>query len=305
MSFAAALRYTHIELELLTDIDMLQMVEKGIRGGISMITKRYAAANNVYLTNFDPSVEISFITYLDVNNLYGFALSDYLPHSNFCWVDRLNYENIDWTKLEDDSEMGYFIECDLEYPSYLHEIHNDFPLAVEKSKIDKNELSEYQKEMLDYLSNRGHKYVPTEKLLCTLKAKKNYVLHYRNLKFYLQKGLILKKIHKVMQFNQSRWLKPFIDLNTELRQKATNKFEQNFYKLIINSFFGKTIEQKRNHRDVRIALTEHQIRNWLKKPHYRTFNIIDENKVIVEMRKSNVFLNKPIVNVISMADTIV
>jgi hypothetical protein len=110
----------------------------------------------------------------------------------------------------------------------------------------------------------------------------------------LKHGLILKKIHRVLQFHQSRWLKPFIDLNTELRQKADNKFDQNFYKLIINSFFGKSIEQKRKHKDIRIALTEAQIRKWLKQPHYNTFNIIDENKVVVEMRKSSVYLNKPI-----------
>jgi hypothetical protein len=273
---------------------MLQMVERGIRGGISMICKRFASANNVYLSNYDPKQENSFIVYLDVNNLYGYALSDYLPQKNFQWVDSLVYEKINWVKLSNDSEIGYFIECDLEYPSYLHESHNDFPLAAEKLKPDKYKLSEYQNRMIEHLSNCGHRYFPIEKLLCTLKEKNNYVLHYRNLKFYLNHGLILKKIHRVLQFRQSRWLKPFIDLNTELRQKADNKFEQNFYKLMINSFFGKSIEQKRKHRDIRIALTEAQIRKWLKQPHYKTFNIIDENKVIVEMRKSSVYLNKPI-----------
>lgn len=270
------------------------MVERGIRGGISMICKRFANANNVYLSNYDSKQENSFIVYLDVNNLYGYALSDFLPHKNFQWVSKTVYDKISWRELKNDSEIGYFIECDLDYPSYLHESHNDFPLAPEKLKPDKNELSKYQVRMIEFLKTFGHRYSPTEKLLCTLKAKNNYVLHYRNLKFYLNHGLILKKIHRVLQFDQSRWLKPFIDLNTELRQKADNKFDQSFYKLIINSFFGKSIEQKRKHRDIRMALTEGQIRRWLKQPHYKTFNIIDKNKVIVEMRKSSVYLNKPI-----------
>jgi hypothetical protein len=127
------------------------------------------------------------------------------------------------------------------FDDILQEFH-DFPLAAENLKPNKNELSEYQNRMLEYLKNGGHRYSTTEKLLCTLKEKNNYVLHYRNLKFYLNHGLILKKIDRVLQFRQSRWLKPFIDLNTELRQKADNKFDQNFYKLIINSFFGKSIE---------------------------------------------------------------
>jgi hypothetical protein len=162
---------------------MLQMVERGIRGGISMICKRFASANNVYLSNYDPKQENSFIVYLDVNNLYGYALSDYLPQKNFQWVDSLVYEKINWVKLSNDSEIGYFIECDLEYPSYLHESHNDFPLAAEKLKPDKYKLSEYQNRMIEHLSNCGHRYFPIEKLLCTLKEKNNYVLHYRNLKF--------------------------------------------------------------------------------------------------------------------------
>ncbi len=123
---------------------MLDMVERGVRGGISMICKWFASANNVYLMKYDPKQENSFIVYLDVNNLYGYALSDYLPQKKFKWVDRSVYEKIDWIELNDASKIGYFIKCDLEYPDILHEFHNDFPLAAQKLKPNKNELSEWE-----------------------------------------------------------------------------------------------------------------------------------------------------------------
>jgi hypothetical protein len=138
--------------------------------------------------------------------------------------------------LDVKGNTGYFFEVDLAYPQQIHDTHNEFPLAPESMKIEKEMLSAYQTKLGDEL---GVKYGQQEKLCLTLKDKKKYICHYRNLQFYLSQGLELKRIHRVLQFKQSDWLKPYIDLNTRLRQDADNEFEQNFAKLMNNSFFGK------------------------------------------------------------------
>jgi len=143
------------------------------------------------------------------------------------------------------------LEVDVEYPENLHLdiMHDNFPLAPQAMKIEKDMLSTYQEELGDQLNvSYGSK-----KLCLTLRDKKNYVCHYKNLKFYLKHGLKLKKVHKILQFDQKAWLKPYIDLNTKLRQEADNKFEEGFAKLMNNAFFGKTCEDVRKHRDVKIV----------------------------------------------------
>ena len=145
--------------------------------------------------------------------------------------------------LDEKGDTGYFFEVDLSYPQMLHKTHDDFPLAPESMKIDQQMLSAYQTNMGDEM---GVKYGQEAKLCLTLKDKKKYVCHFRNLQFYLNNGLVLKKIHRILQFKQSDWLRPYIELNTKLRQKADNKFEENFAKLMNNSFFGKVYHLKIN-----------------------------------------------------------
>ena len=140
-------------------------------------------------------------------------------------------------RLDDQACTGYILECDLLYPQDLRmdEKHDNFPLAPESFKIEKELLSPYQTELGDELAVK----YGSEKLCLTLLDKKEYVCHYRNLKFYLKKGMKLKKIHHILQFDQSPWLKPYIDHNTQLRKEANNKFEEGFAKLMNNAFFGK------------------------------------------------------------------
>ena len=189
---------------------MVIMIETGILGGISQCSNRQAKANNKYLgEKFDNSKEFTFLEYLDANNLYGWAMSKYLPYAGFRWGSTdLNVLNI-----PDDSPKGYILEVDLSYPKALHDLHSDLPLAPE-NKI-------------------GNEKIP--KLLTTLYDKEKYVVHYTTLKQYLQQGLKLEKINKVLEFNQSDWLKVHIDFNTALRTKATNDFENDFFKLMNNS----------------------------------------------------------------------
>lgn len=273
---------------------MILLIERGIRGGVSNVFKRHAVANNQYLNSYDPKMDSSFIVYLDCNNLYGMSLSLPLPINGFRWCDINILEDIDWINIDENSDKGYIIECDLNYPKELHELHDNFPLAPEKLTIQNEFLSDYQHDIINFLKNNQHKRVPTEKLLTTLYDKKNYVIHSSVLKFYLENGLKLIRIHKGIEFSQKAWLRPYIELNTTLRQQSKNDFEKNFYKLMSNAVFGKSIEQKRSHRDIKIALTPNQAKIWIKKPHFKKFSIIDENKVIIEMNKTKVFLDRPI-----------
>ena len=159
-----------------------------------MISCRRARANNPQLgpTNYDPQRPTSYITYLDANNLYGWAMSQSMPHSQFKWLDETEFSTIDWRAQTSTQDDGYFIECDLEYPKELHELHNDYPLAAERLQITHNMLSEKQVEIeRAYAMTRG---AGGTKLVPNLMDKSKYCLHYQNLKFYLEQGLVLKKV---------------------------------------------------------------------------------------------------------------
>ena len=174
---------------------MLMMFEQGIGGGISHISKRYACANNKYMKDFDESKPSTFIQYLDANNLYGWAMTQKLPTHGFKWID------VDKTSVlklleKKDTNQGFIFEVDLEYPRSLWKSHNAYPLAPERTKIDK-----------------------VDKLICSFLSKKHYVLHYKNLKQYLKEGMILKKVHRGLKFVQSSWMEPYIRKNTDLRKK--------------------------------------------------------------------------------------
>ena len=229
---------SNIKLELLTDCNMYLFIEKGMRGGISTEMQRYAKANNPYLHDYDPDKETSYILYLVANNLYGWAMSQPLPVDNFRWMRKMPTEKqiMSWQVKR---KTGFILEVDLEYPQELHDKHNSYPLAPETTQLPEDWYSPYQKELARELGLSKDK---TEKLLLTLKDKENYVIHYRNLQLYLSLGMRLKKAHSVLAFGQEDWMEPYIRLNTELRKKATSDFEKNFFKLMNNSVFGKTMK---------------------------------------------------------------
>ena len=210
-----------MKVELLTDTDMGMFIEKCLIGGISVILSPLAFANNPQMGElYDPSKPLNTILYVDANNLYGWAMSQYLPTGGFEWVEVS--ENEDWVdfilKQGDEQEEGYFLEVDLEYPEELHDLHDTYPCAPERFKIEEKYLSEHQKKLgKEY----GAKY-GSEKLCLILMDKENYILHYKNLKQYLS------IVHIVLKFKQSPWLKEYIDMNTQFRQEANNKFEGNF-----------------------------------------------------------------------------
>ena len=179
LAWDACLKETGQELELIHDYDML-MFEKEIRGGITHISKRYAEANNKYMSDFSPNKPSKFIQCLDANNLYGCAMSQRLPTHGFKWLKDLTVENVKELLRQRLSNNGYIFEVDLEYPKKLWDEHNDYPLAPEKLNIG-----------------------TTEKLVGSFLSKSHYVLHYQNLKKYLNLGMKLKAVHRGIKFKQS------------------------------------------------------------------------------------------------------
>ena len=206
LAWQACSKKTNIELEVLTDYDMLLMAEEGIRSGICYSIHQYAKANNKYMKNYNKDEELPYIPYLDANNLYGRAMSKKLPVNGFKWLDsdKINEINEDFIKnYDENNDKGYIFEVDVKYPKRLHELHSDLPFLSERMEINK-----------------------CKKLVCNLFNKKKYVTHINSLKQALNHGLKLKKIHRVIEFNQKEWLKPYIDTNTELRKASKNDFEK-------------------------------------------------------------------------------
>ena len=217
LSSDAMLKMSDVELGKSSDIDMY-LFEKGLRGGISYIVKRPSKANNKQIKNCDPTKLSKYISYLDMNNLYGQRMSGYLPYSGFKGLK--NIDNFDVNSILEKSPIGYFLEVDLEYPKKLHELHNNYPLGPEKLAIP-YDMSDYCKRIADkYGINVGN----VKKLAPNLGGKTNYIVRYRNLQLYLSLGIKLTKIHKVLKFKQSDWMKIYIDFNTKKRKKCCKQF---------------------------------------------------------------------------------
>ena len=290
LSWDAMLKMTDIKLELMTDIDMFQFIEKGLRGGISYTANRHGKANNKYMKEYDEKAPSKYIMYLDANNLYGWAMSQYLPTGGFRWMTQKQINKINLTMYEEDSEKGFIAEVDLEYPEELHDLHNDYPLAPEKVKVTNDMLSKYSKDIAE---KYGISTGLVSKLIPTLGNKEKYVLHYRNLQLYKKLGLKVTKVHRVLEFNQSPWLKQYIDFNTEKRKNAKNAFEKDFFKLMNNSVFEKTMENIRKRVDVRLVTDDNKLLKLTSKPTYVSSKIFNENLVAVHKIKETLTLNRP------------
>ena len=214
---------------------MLMIFEKGIRGGMCQASHRYVKAN-------------------------------------FKWIDDLSMFTEDFIKgYNEESDIGYLLAVDIEYPKTLNKLHSDLPFLPVRMKISK-----------------------CNKLVCNLNNKENYSVHILALKQALNHDLKLTKVHSVIKFSHECWLKSYIDLNTDLRKQANNDFKKYFYKLMNNSVFGKTMENVRNYRDIKLVTTNERMNKLASEHNYHSTKYISKDLLVMEMRKTEVRMNKPI-----------
>lgn len=283
LSFDAMLLKTGVQLELVSDLAMVRMIQSGIRGGLCMCSHRYAKANHKNVSDYDATQPPCAIIYLDCCNLYGNSMSLPLPSSGFKFLTKNEIENLKIETIKNDADWGFILEVDLLYPEYLHEYHNDLPFCPEKCVPP------------------GGK---SKKLVANLYNKYKYVIHYVHLKKCLEHGLVLRHVHRVITFRQSQYLKQYIQLNTHLRQQTKSSFEQDFFKLLNNSVFGKTLENTEKRVTVHLVNQWNDEYNRTKKtisaerliasPYFHSVSCLSENLVAIQMNPDQVILDKPI-----------
>ena len=256
---------------------MLLMGGKGIRGGICHAIDRYAKANNKYRKNYDKNIEFysvksSYLMYIDPKKLYEWIMSQRLSVDGFKWEENIHKFNGCFIKIyNENSGKDYFLEVDVEYPKNLFNLHINLGFLPEKNKAKK-----------------------CNKLVCNIQDKENYIVHIKALKIALKHGLILQKAHNVIQFNQEEWLKSYTEMNIKLRTEAKNNFEKDFFKLMNNAVFGKTMEKVRKHRVIELVTTDKRRNHLVSEPNYHTTKYFSENLMAIEMKITKVKMNRPI-----------
>jgi hypothetical protein len=272
LAFEGMLKYTKIKLERLENYEMLLMLENGIRGGICQSVTRYAKANlpNINSINYNKNKPHTYLSYFDCVNLYGKSMLSDLPYKDFEWYYDLS---LDVMTIDDDAEYGYILEVDIDYPEKLHDKHSEFPFLPQN----------------DYPPNSK-----VIKLLTTLSSKQNYIVHYRNLKQAINNGLVVTKIHRIIQFAQSKWMAPYVKLCTQMRVKASNEFERQFWKLLVNSVFGKCMENVRKRLSMKLISNDKKAHRYMSKPNFKDRTIYSNNLMAIHTHKETIKFDKPI-----------
>ena len=291
LSWDAMLKFTDAKIELLHDPEMFRFYDGGLRGGICYVPTRYAKANNPMCPDYDPTKPKTWIVDKDNNNLYGAAMMKPMPYGGFRWLSRAEIDAIDWQAQQMDQEIGYTVEVDLDYPTALHDSHNDYPLAAERIQVNYNCISQMQVDI-----NRCYSMARSSrctKLMPNLMDKRHYSCDYYVLKRYLDLGLKLKYVHRATEFRQSRWLMPFIEKNQNLRKEARQEHEKDLFKLLNNSVYGKTCENLKKRSDIRLVTDQAKCRKLTEKPHCQGFKIFGENLAAVQLEKVVCKIDKP------------
>ena len=247
-------------------MSMYDFFDAGIRGGMTFVNKHHVKAS-----------EDVQIMYIDINNLYGYAMTQYLPKGDFQWVydeselaeilSVLN-SNIDISEWQ----FGCYVEVDIDIPETVHDFLNEMPVAPEK------------------LCPPG---TNIEKLMMTLGPKRNYPVHWRTLQFYIQLGAVVTKIHKAVKFSQGPVFKQYIDSNTYFRSVSISEQNKIFYKLLNNSLYGKTVENLRKRLNLRLCNNATKLMTYTSKASFRKSIKIDDDLISVLLNKENIFLNRP------------
>ena len=290
LTWNAGLKYTKVELDLLTDENMRLMFKDGIRGGFSgVLGSRYVNSKNKYTTK-NKIKDPNYLWYTDANNLYGGGMSEKLPYKNFKW-EKIRTQDINYYLDKCNEDIGMVFKLDLEYDDSIRFKLRKYPPMPLSRKINENEISNYSK---DFLKQHNNNLGDVEKLILDLHDKKEYIVHYDILKYYISLGIKVSKIHSIISFNHKAWLKPYIDFNTEMRKNCTNDFEKEFWKLMNNSFYGKTLENIENRCRVELVNTPEKLRRLASLDTLK--DIIDFNNDFkaVLLNYKSMYFNKPI-----------
>ena len=277
-TWLCGLKYTGKKLQTLQDKSMILLLENNTRGGMSSVM------GDIYVR----SDENKKILYVDASNLYGHSMSQPLLFDEIKIT--INVELEDILNTPDDSDIGYFIEADLKYPDKIKEKTKNFPFASVNKKINPGKFSDYMKEI------KPDTYIRTKKLICDWSDNKNYLVPYRMLKFYLRHGMIIDNVHNIISFRQSGWLEKNIIFNTQKRNQAVKTFEQDFYKLLNNAFYGETMENIRNRLKIKF-IKKDNYRKKIENQSELTFNGTlksHENCDSYTIKQNDVLMDKPI-----------
>ena len=291
MTKDAAVRITKARVELMTEPGHLHMIGPSVRGRMTAVfEKGYFKANNRYFPGFKPEEPSTFGFSVDANNLYGGVMQEeFLLIGNFRFANEVSISEI--LNMPTNSTIGYFVEVDLENPASIHDQHKDSPIASVKEIMLDAWLSEFQ---IDIKERFNIPQAKVSKLLQTMYDKKHFVLHFKLLQLYVQLGMRITKLHRVLQFNQEQWLKPYITLNSNMRKSATNKFPQNYYRLMNNSVYWKTVESKRRRLKAEITRNAERAKNVVSRFEFERFKIFGENKAALCSKPKIINWNTPL-----------
>jgi len=267
LSWCSVFKMTGARVELMQDSTMYEFFRSGVRGGMTFVNKHFVKH----------SVKEEELLYVDVNNLYGYALSEPLPVDGFkCIVDSASLDQL-LIELETmatvNSDKGYTIEVDLEIPAHLHDKLDQLPLAPELAAPPNSRV---------------------KKLLLTHRKKLNYIIHFRLLQYFMELGAVVTKVHRAVQYNQSRIFKSYIDFNTEQRSKSTNEMSRDYYKLKNNSIYGKTVENPDKRVNMRLCNSDKQYVTYTSKPTFKRTFMISDDLVLVQLEKEKIPLEQPV-----------
>ena len=284
----------HMQLENLTDKKMYDFFQNAVRGGIAVVSKRYARANHPLMkSGYDPRKPNTFILALDCVGLYSWAMCQPLPYASFEWVDGINQDEMKTmlTNTPPDGPVGFFACVDLQYPTHIHDETRCYPLAPEKIAIEESMLSEYSKELkmklkLPKQNKRLTKLAPNQK------DKVRYTVHFACLQFYLKKGMVLGKIHQMVRFKQYPWMKTYIEGNLQRRKEAQNTFDKDFWKLMNNSLYGKSIENVYKRQSMSLCTQVEKLDKLVRKPTFEAIHVFNDNLVAALNRKEMLTLDK-------------
>ena len=299
LALEAMLKITKVQIELFTDIDILLMTEKGIRGGLTQVIGKDGIANNKYLPDNDSSKKSTYLQYLDANNLYGYAMNTKLSLNGYKVAYTAIFTDEFIKNYNHNDDKGYLLEVDVVYPEELRIVHRDLPFLLKKRS---KRCKEYEYKVSNEVQKANRKvyktfnitHEPKNKLIATVQDKDKYAINISTLKQTLKHRLKLEKFYRAIEFNQSDWLKPYIDKNTGLRKKAKNESEKDFFKLMNNSVFGKMIENVRKRREIKLIVTEERRKKLVSEPNYASCTTFLDHLMAIETRRTNVLMDKPI-----------